>query len=60
MTCTTVLVEQREQVDGRYKHIPRERAGMTYPIDPYVMWRDLGAPLHPGAERYYLERGYMK
>jgi TRAP-type uncharacterized transport system substrate-binding protein len=24
------------------------------------MWKGLGAPLHPGAERYYREHGYMK
>jgi len=57
---TTMLVEQRKQVDARYKHLPRERAGMTYPIDPYTMWQDLGAPLRPGAERYYREHGYMR
>jgi TRAP-type uncharacterized transport system substrate-binding protein len=33
---------------------------MTYPVDPYAMWKGLGAPLHPGAERYYREHGYMK
>ncbi len=28
--------------------------------DPTTAWKDLGAPLHPGAERYYRERGWMK
>ena len=27
--------------------------------NPKTMWKDLGAPLHPGAERYYKEMGLM-
>jgi uncharacterized protein len=57
---TAVLDEMREEVEARYRHLPRERAGMTWPIDPYTMWQGLGAPLHPGAERYYREHGYMR
>ena len=29
-------------------------------FDPKVGWKDLPGPLHPGAERYYKEMGYMK
>jgi TRAP transporter TAXI family solute receptor len=29
-------------------------------FDPTTAWKDLGAPLHPGAEKYYRERGWMK
>jgi TRAP transporter TAXI family solute receptor len=29
-------------------------------FDPATAWKDLPAPLHPGAERYYKEMGYMK
>ncbi len=29
-------------------------------FDPTTAWRDLGAPLHPGAEKYYREKGWMK
>lgn len=29
-------------------------------FDPKVAWRNLGAPLHKGAERYYKEKGLMK
>ena len=29
-------------------------------FDPRVGWKDTGAPLHPGAERYYREMGYLK
>ncbi|GAI65091.1 unnamed protein product [marine sediment metagenome] len=27
---------------------------------PEVAWKDVGGPLHPGAERAYKEKGYMK
>ena len=57
---TAVMVEERAELEGRYRHLPAERSPMTYPIDPYKMWTGLGAPLHPGAERYYREKGYMK
>lgn len=57
---TSIMVEQRAELEARYRHHPPEHAAMTYPIDPYAMWQGLGAPLHPGAERYYREHGYMK
>lgn len=28
-------------------------------IEPKLMWRNIGVPLHPGAERYYKEKGLM-
>jgi TRAP transporter TAXI family solute receptor len=56
---TAVLVEHRGEMEARFRHIPVERSPMTYPVDPYAMSKGLGAPLHPGAERYYREHGYM-
>lgn len=29
-------------------------------MNPAEAWKDLAYPLHPGAERYYREKGYMK
>lgn len=29
-------------------------------FDPAISWEGCGAPLHPGAEKYYKEEGYMK
>ncbi len=29
-------------------------------FDPATAWKDLPAPLHPGAAKYYKEKGYMK
>lgn len=57
---TSIMVEERAELEGRYRHIPSEIAPMTYPIDPFAMCRGVGAPLHPGAERYYREHGYLK
>ncbi len=57
---TTVLVEHRAEMEARFRNVPVERSPLTYPIDPHKMWQGLGAPLHPGAERYYREHGYMK
>lgn len=29
-------------------------------VDPKSVWKNFDVPLHPGAERYYRERGYKK
>jgi TRAP transporter TAXI family solute receptor len=31
-----------------------------YTYDPKTVWKNFGVPLHPGAEKYYREVGYMK
>ena len=33
--------------------------GLTGGIVPAELWRDTEIPLHPGAEKYYREKGYM-
>ncbi len=32
----------------------------VYTYDPKTVWQNFDVPLHPGAERYYREAGYMK
>ncbi|MBN2012231.1 hypothetical protein JW960_23075 [candidate division KSB1 bacterium] len=32
----------------------------VYSYDPKTVWQNFGVPLHPGAEEYYREVGYMK
>lgn len=32
----------------------------VYTYDTKTVWQNFGVPLHPGAERYYREAGYMK
>ncbi|WP_017183315.1 TAXI family TRAP transporter solute-binding subunit [Sphingobium xenophagum] len=56
---TRIMVEKRGEFEGRFQHLPSEKSPLTYPIDPYTMWKGIGVPLHPGAERYYREHGYM-
>lgn len=32
----------------------------VYTYDPNTVWQNFGVPLHPGAEKYYREVGYIK
>ena len=32
---------------------------VNYSYNPHTVWKAFGVPLHPGAARYYRERGYM-
>jgi TRAP-type uncharacterized transport system substrate-binding protein len=32
----------------------------VYTYDPDTVWKNFGVPLHPGAEKYYREAGYIK
>jgi TRAP transporter TAXI family solute receptor len=46
------------------KAVDEHRAALKWFIRPYsydsrAVWDDFGVPLHPGAERYYREMGYM-
>jgi uncharacterized protein len=46
------------QVYDEQRHLFRE-THIPYSYDPLQVARDNGVPLHPAAERYYLERGYL-
>ena len=35
-------------------------SNVTYSYNPFSVWKDFGVPLHPAAEKYYRERGYLK
>jgi len=55
MSCTRSL----EQVLERFDDFLRPHAAFA-PLDPREMVRAANrAPLHPGAERYYRERGWL-
>jgi TRAP-type uncharacterized transport system substrate-binding protein len=47
--------QQKSQIESLF--LPEQ--GLTGPVDLSTMWKDTFVPLHPGAERYYRERGYM-
>jgi TRAP-type uncharacterized transport system substrate-binding protein len=54
-----VMVEERAEFEARFRHIPVHQSPLTYPIDPRRMPHGVDLPLHPGAERYYREHGYL-
>jgi TRAP transporter TAXI family solute receptor len=58
-TLAQLLVETWDVLERQYRHISPERSPVSYPLNPYTAWRNLKAPLHPGSQRYYQERGYM-
>ena len=52
------MCETRDILERQYRHIPPERSPVTYPLDPVKIARTT-IQLHPGAERYYREAGYL-
>ena len=66
---TAIIAHKSLDADVAYKivkiicenkdRLPAIHKSMTV-FDPATAWKDLPAPLHPGAERYYKEMGYMK
>jgi hypothetical protein len=54
---TSVMVEERAELEGRFRHIPAQHSPLSYPIEPREMARGVDLPLHPGAQRYYREHG---
>jgi TRAP transporter TAXI family solute receptor len=47
-----------KSLDEHYEYFLE--AYMPFCYNPFRACRDTGAPLHPGAERYYRSRGYLK
>jgi uncharacterized protein len=45
-------------MDERQELLQWSNVGYSY--NPHTVWKAFGVPLHPGAARYYRERGYMK
>jgi TRAP-type uncharacterized transport system substrate-binding protein len=55
---TWCLVETRQTLEAQYRHIPPEKSPLSYPLDPLKMAQTT-VLLHPAAERYYRENGYL-
>ncbi|KAK7177864.1 hypothetical protein PSPO01_16087 [Paraphaeosphaeria sporulosa] len=55
---TWCLNETKATLESQYKHMPPERSPLTYPLDGFAMAKP-SLPLHPAAERYYKEAGYL-
>jgi len=52
------LCETRDTLESQYRHLKPEDSPVTWPLDPRRLART-AIPLHPGAERYYREAGYL-
>jgi len=56
---TSVIVEDREVFESRYRQQPVKQSPLYYPIKPEEICQTQPIPLHPGAERYYHEYGAL-
>lgn len=55
-----VAVEDRERgYETIYWGLSDRQRSADIPVDPKLMWKNVGVALHPGAERYYREAGLM-
>lgn len=56
-----VAVEQKERGYERiYWGLTDRQRSADIPVDPKLMWKNVGVELHPGAARYYREAGLME
>lgn len=56
-----IAAERKGSFESQYPNLlpaNTKELGQTA-TDPKTMWKDLGVPLHPGAEKYYREKGLM-
>lgn len=56
---TKIVVEYHHLFEMAFKGQDLEHSDLVYPMDPKKIWHNAGVPLHPGAERYFRENGYM-
>ena len=56
-----ILVEDSKKLDSYYTHLPHELSALDYPVTPekVLAFRDWDIPVHPGAQQYYCEKGYL-
>jgi TRAP-type uncharacterized transport system substrate-binding protein len=55
---TWCLSETRKDIEIQYAYLDPERSPLSYPLNPRAMAQP-SIPLHPAAERYYKEAGYL-
>ena len=49
-----------QEVEAFYAAVSEREGGVDLPLKPQLMWKNGSVPLHPGAEKYYREKVYMK
>ena len=52
------LCETTDTIEAQYRHLAPENSPVTYPLEPRKIART-SVPLHPGAKRYYTEKGLV-
>lgn len=55
----SIIVEQKYLFEWAFQGLPVEKSDLVCPIDPRALCQNTGVPLHPGAERYFREQGYL-
>lgn len=55
---TWILVTQKEKIERQYYQFPGNRSPISWPMDPKKMAQTT-IKLHPGAEKFYREHGYL-
>jgi hypothetical protein len=56
---TKIVVEYKHLFEMSFKGQALEQSDLVYPIDPNEIWKNVGVPLHPAAEQYYKDNGYI-
>ncbi|RTE69365.1 hypothetical protein BHE90_016262 [Fusarium euwallaceae] len=56
---TWILDKTKWVINSQYQHIPQHKSPLGYPFEPEKMVIT-PLPLHPAAERYWREEGYLK
>ncbi|UPL01925.1 hypothetical protein LCI18_013661 [Fusarium solani-melongenae] len=55
---TWVLVKKKAKLEVQFHGFPGDKAPVSWPMDPREMAKTV-FPLHPGADRFYREHGYL-
>ncbi|KAH6713270.1 hypothetical protein DL95DRAFT_527913 [Leptodontidium sp. 2 PMI_412] len=55
---TWIMVMKKAKLEVNFHGFPRDKAPISWPLDPREMAKTV-FPLHPGAERFYREHGYL-
>jgi TRAP transporter TAXI family solute receptor len=55
-----VIVEDRADFEVKYRHLRVQESALHYPIQPEEVCKTAPVPLHPGAESYYRETGFLR
>ncbi|KAH9204850.1 hypothetical protein DL95DRAFT_494420 [Leptodontidium sp. 2 PMI_412] len=55
---TWIMVTKKAKIEVNYHQFPGDKSPISWPLNPREMAKTV-FPLHPGAERFYREHGYL-